>query len=170
MNQESIFRKAVDQDLDSIWNIIQFAIELRKVDGSNQWQDGYPNRDIIRIDIEKEAGYVLVEGDKIAGYVALIINDEPEYSRLKGEWLSNGDFVVFHRVAIASSHLGRGLAKELFHKIEEYTREKGITSIKADTNFDNHAMIFLFDKFGYSYCGEVTFRGSARRAYEKVLK
>jgi hypothetical protein len=31
-------------------------------------------------------------------------------------------------------------------------------------------MISIFEKAGYTYCGEVYFRGSPRKAFEKVLK
>jgi hypothetical protein len=82
------------------------AIARRKEDGSNQWQDGYPNPDGIQNDIDKNAGFVLTEGDTIIGYSALLINDEPAYEKLEGQWLTSGDYVVFHRVAISESHLG----------------------------------------------------------------
>ncbi len=35
--------QAKKEDADFIWSIIQFAIDQRKADGSDQWQDGYPN-------------------------------------------------------------------------------------------------------------------------------
>jgi hypothetical protein len=69
------------------------------------------NPDGIQNDIDKNAGFVLTEGDTIIGYSALLINDEPAYEKLEGQWLS-GDYVVFHRVAISESHLGKGLAKK----------------------------------------------------------
>lgn len=166
----SSFRKANIADIPEIWLILQQAIQRRKDDGSNQWQDGYPNPDVIQKDIEKDAGYVLLLDDKIVGYAAILINDEPEYARIEGKWLTNGDFVVFHRVAIAEEQLGKGLAQEIFHHIHEFALKHDIYSVKADTNFDNHAMIRIFDKLGYTYCGEVYFRGSPRRAYEKVLE
>lgn len=169
MKTDLQFRKAITEDAESIWQILQDAIQRRKADGSNQWQDGYPNPAVVKADIEKKAGYVLLEEDKIIGYVSIMINDEPEYARLQGEWLTNGDFVLFHRVAIAETHLGKGLAQELFHRIEDFAKEKGIQSIKADTNFDNFAMLRIFDKLGYEYCGQVTFRGSPRKAFEKVI-
>jgi len=169
MDKKTIFRPAVDAESHVIWQILQGAIARRKADGSNQWQDGYPNPEVIAKDLQKGGGYVLVEGSNIIGYVAIMINDEPEYARLKGNWLTNDDFVVFHRVAVADSHLGKGVAKELFLQIEEFARSNDIRSIKADTNFDNAAMLHLFDSFQYIYCGEVTFRGTPRRAYEKVL-
>ena len=169
MINNTIFKKATQADTSAIWDLLQGAIARRKADGSIQWQDGYPNPEVVANDIRKGAGYVLIQEGLIIGYVAILINEEPEYARLKGNWLTNVDFVVFHRVAVAETHLGKGVAKELFLHIEEFAREHGIKSIKADTNFDNKAMLYLFEKFQYSYCGEVTFRGTPRRAYEKVL-
>lgn len=165
-----LFRKATLSDAPKIWQILQGAIALRKADNSNQWQDGYPNLEVVENDISKNAGFVLEIDSQIAGYVAILINDEPEYANLQGKWLTNADFVVFHRLAIAKEFLGKGLARELFLQIENFARDQNINSVKADTNFDNDAMLHLFKKMGYQYCGEVYFRGSARRAYEKILQ
>lgn len=164
------FRKATADELPSIWEILKQAISRRKKDGSNQWQDGYPNPTVIKGDIAKGCGFVLLEGNTIVGYTAILINDEPEYARLEGEWLSNEDFVVFHRVAISQEYLGKGLAKKMFLHIEDFAKQNKINSVKADTNFDNPAMLALFDKLGYHYCGQVYFRGSPRKAYEKLLQ
>ncbi|NGY37950.1 GNAT family N-acetyltransferase [Flavobacterium sp. XN-5] len=163
------FRKATISEIPKIWDILQKAISRRKKDGSNQWQDGYPNPEVIKNDIDKNAGFVLTEGETIIGYTALLISDEPEYEKIVGKWLTNNDFVVFHRVAISENHLGKGLATKLVGFIEDFAISNNIYSIKADTNFDNFAMIKVFDKLGYVYCGEVYFRGSARKAYEKII-
>ena len=163
------FRKAQPNELPQIWAIIQYAIARRKADGSEQWQDGYPNPAVLRNDIEEDVGFVLADGDTIAGYCAIMVNDEPAYATIEGEWLTDGDFVVFHRVAIAKDHLGKGLAKKMMEHIETFALQNNIRSIKADTNFDNPAMLRVFESMGYSYCGEVYFRGSPRKAYEKVL-
>ena len=53
--------------------------------------------------------------------------------------------------------------------IEDFTLSKNITSLKVDTNFDNAGMLKILDKLGYVYCGEVFFRDSPRKAFEKVL-
>lgn len=164
------FKKAVAAQIPEIWIILQQAIARRKADGSQQWQDGYPNETVILNDIHKGAGYILVDGEIIIGYTAILINDEPEYQNIQGKWLSDSDFVVFHRVAIAQEFLGKGIAKILIEEIENFAKTHSIKSIKADTNFDNQAMIAIFEKLHYVYCGEVYFRGSARRAYEKILK
>ena len=116
MTQKIQLKAATPADASAIWAILSAAIQRRKTEGSNQWQDGYPNEQVIANDIAKGYGYVLVEDNEIVGYCALLINDEPEYARIKGKWISSGDFVVFHRVAIAPNHLGRGLAKHYCNK------------------------------------------------------
>lgn len=163
------FRKAVPSEIPVIWDILQQAIARRKEDGSEQWQDGYPNLQSVQNDVEKDQGFVLTEGETITGYSAVLINDEPEYAKIIGKWLTNDDFVVFHRVAISENHLGKGLAKKMLEYIEEFALSNNIYSVKADTNFDNTAMLKIFEKSGYKYCGKVYFRGGERRAFEKVL-
>lgn len=163
------FRKAEKKDALGIWSLLQEAIQKRKEEGSNQWQDGYPNLEVVEKDISVGIGFVIEVNSKLAGYVAIDINNEPAYEVLEGTWVTNGDFVVFHRAAIAKESVGKGLATKLFISIENYAKENGIYSVKADTNFDNEPMLYLFEKLGYVYCGQVYFRGSARRAYEKVL-
>lgn len=163
------FRKAELSEMAPIWEILQQAILRRKEDGSNQWQDGYPNPAVIQKDIEKGEGFVLIAGETIVGYSAVIINDEPAYEQIEGNWLTNDDFVVIHRIAISEKYLGKGLAKMIIKYIEDFALSNNIYSIKADTNFDNIAMMKIFENLGYTLCGEVYFRGSSRKAYEKVL-
>ena len=163
------FKKAEISEASLIWEILQQAILRRKEDGSNQWQDGYPNPEVVQKDIEKGIGYVLTEGETIIGYCALIINDEPAYATIEGKWLTNDDFIVIHRIAISEMYLGKGLTKIILRNIEDFALNNNVFSIKADTNFDNFAMLKIFEKSGYTFCGEVYFRGSPRKAFEKVL-
>jgi len=169
MNSEIKLRKAESQDRDLIWEIIQQAIERRRQDGSTQWQQGYPNLGTVETDIEKGFGYVMTVDGEISVYTALILNDEPAYSAIEGAWLSDGEFVVVHRVAVDEKFAGRGMVKKLFDHIEDFTREQGIQSIKVDTNFDNLAMLRILESKGYSYCGEVFLAGGMRKAFEKII-
>ncbi len=163
------FRQANIDDLPAIWSILEAAIARRKADGSDQWQDGYPNPVVIEKDIYQNQGFVLSCDGIIAGYCAVMINDEPAYASINGEWLSEGDFAVFHRVAISEQYLGKGLSKMMLSFIEDFARKNGLSSIKADTNFDNAAMQHVFTTAGYLHCGEVLMRGNARMAYEKLI-
>ncbi len=163
------FRPAIASDIPAIWDILQGAIQRRKTDGSEQWQDEYPNPDVVRNDITQNAGYVLTENENTIGYFAAYVNNEPAYGQIEGQWLTHSDFLVVHRMAVAENYLGKGLAQIMFGFVEQIAREKQIISIKVDTNFDNLAMLSILKKLGYTYCGEVHFRGSPRKAFEKVL-
>ena len=164
------FRPAKYSEASQIWQILKDAIKRRKKDGSKQWQDGYPNMEVVKRDIENKIGFVLIQNDTIIGYTAVIINDEPDYINIEGRWLSDQDFVVYHRVAISEEFLAKGMAKKMIRLIEKYALSKNIYSLKADTNHDNIPMMKIFEKLGYSFCGIVYIRKSPRRAYEKVLK
>lgn len=163
-------RQATFSEIQQIWIIIQQAIERRRLDGSKQWQDGYPNEKSILHDIENNYGYVLVIEEIIVAYAAIIFDVEPAYTNIEGKWLTNNDYVVVHRVAVSDDFKGKGMATQLFTMIENLAIKNNIFSIKVDTNFDNIPMLKIVEKLGYSYCGEVYFRGSARKAFEKVLK
>jgi GNAT superfamily N-acetyltransferase len=163
------FRKAAISDKDIIWEIIQQSIKRRRIDGSTQWQNGYPNEQTVESDIAKNFGFVLTVNDEIAVYVALIFNDEPAYSSIEGAWLTNGEFVVIHRVAVSEKFAGQGFAKKLFDVIEDYIRSQNVQSIKVDTNYDNAAMLKILESKGYIYCGEVLLQSGMRKAFEKVL-
>ena len=57
------FKKADITDIPEIWAILQNAILRRKNDGSNQWQDGYPNPEVVKKDVENGYGYVFKRGE-----------------------------------------------------------------------------------------------------------
>lgn len=164
-----ILRRAEISDQEKIWDILQQAVQRRKNDGSNQWQDGYPNSETAIIDIQNKVGFVFEKDNEIAGYAAIIFDVEPAYENIEGKWLSEGEYAVIHRVAVSERFLGQGIATELFLKIEDFVRSKQVVSIKVDTNFDNVQMLKILDRLQYSYCGEVHFRGSPRKAFEKIL-
>jgi GNAT superfamily N-acetyltransferase len=169
ITENLILRKADISEVPQIWSILQDAIEQRRQDGSTQWQDGYPNELTIQNDIQNGYAYVLTEDESILCYAAIIFEKEPAYEEIQGKWLTNGDYAVVHRVAASKLAKGKGIATKLFKNIEQICITNNIYSIKVDTNFDNIPMLKILEKLDYSYCGEVFFRGAARKAFEKKL-
>jgi GNAT superfamily N-acetyltransferase len=164
-----ILRKAERAELPTIWEIIRYAIEQRRRDGSAQWQDGYPNADTLANDLEKGQAYVLEADGELLLYAAVIFEPEAAYAAIEGRWLTDGPYMVLHRVAVSPKAAGQGIGTVFFRMAEDLCKAQGVASIKVDTNFDNKPMLRILEKLGYTYCGEVYFRGSARRVYEKVL-
>jgi len=161
--------KARESDLPVIWSILQDAIAQRKAEGSDQWQNGYPDEQTARDDIAAGNGYVFLQDDAIVAYAAIIIGVEPAYEAIEGRWLTDGRYAVVHRLARSSKTANKGIATRVLKAVEKLCIREGIPSIRLDTNFDNAAMLRILDALGYSYCGEIFFQGAPRRAYEKVL-
>jgi len=164
------FQRATDADHPVIWEILKNAIARRKADGSTQWQDGYPNPDVVTADIARGVAYVLRLDDVVVAYVAAWKNDEPGYAAIDGAWSSAGDFVVFHRAAVADAHLGKGYAQRLIDGVESLARDLGVVSVRADTNHDNASMLSIFAKRGYRHCGVIMVRDGPRQAFDHVLR
>lgn len=168
-DSEKKFRQAEEKDIPEIWEILQGAIQRRREEGSAQWQNGYPNLEIATADVQNGQCYLLEIDGKIAATSVLMINDEPAYKNIDGKWLSDGDFLVIHRVAVSEEFAGKGVVKQMFSYFEDFAKSKNIFSIKVDTNFDNAAMLAILQKLNYTYCGEVYLAGGKRKAFEKLL-
>lgn len=164
------FRGAVFSDINKIMIIIKQAQEYLKQEGIDQWQNNYPNPEIIKNDIENKIGYVLVYNENIIGSVAVSFDGEKTYDYIEGNWLSNNDYAVVHRTAISSEYKGQGFASIMLKNIESMCLEKGIHSIRVDTHEENLSMQRFIKKSGFQYCGIIYLQdGSKRLAYEKLI-
>lgn len=64
-------RKAKREDLEQIMKLIDNAKCFLKSQGVDQWQNGYPDKDCLEKDIEKEIGYLCMLDGRPAGYVCI---------------------------------------------------------------------------------------------------
>ena len=81
--------RAQNSDVDKIVQILNDAISFLKESGSSQWQSGYPNRETVEEDIEKQVAWVLTVDNEVAGYAAVVIGREPTYADIEGKWENN---------------------------------------------------------------------------------
>lgn len=169
--QQYPFRAAETEDVERIMLIISQAKAQMKKLGSHQWQEGYPATEDILNDINKQRGFVLCSDNKVIAYASISFNSEPAYNELNGKWLSDQDYVVVHRMAVADEMKKRGIATYFFKCAESYATTHNVHSFRVDTNFDNHYMLSLLKTAGFTLCGEVYYdrgRGS-RMAFEKLI-
>ncbi len=170
MNRETlVWRLAEKKDVDKIVEIIAGAVKRLAQAGINQWQNGYPNREVVIADIEKGFGRVVCKGDEILIYGALVYSGEKAYDDLKGgEWLMDTqDYATIHRVCVVNNGVGKGYGK-IFMTFAEEEVKKTFRSIRIDTHPDNKIMQSMVKSLNYSYCGTVMYE-SLRLAYEKLL-
>lgn len=172
--EQTLFRSATPADVPRILQIIRQAQRRMAAAGSLQWQDGYPAPGNIDDDLKHRYGHVITrEGASgeptVIAYGAIVFDGEPAYEALDGAWLTRGDYVVVHRLAVADEALGNGIGREFLKQTEQLARERGIRAFRIDTNFDNRRMLRILAQTGFVRCGKVVYRSGEREAFEKVL-
>ena len=166
-----IIRLAEKKDIDRIMQIIADARESIGRLGIDQWQYGYPTRDIVKEDIMLERSFVVVENGEICATFALMLHGEPTYKKIYcGAWIGDGDYLALHRIAINSANRGRGIAEGIISFLCEYSNENGYSSVRVDTHEGNIPMRKMLEKNGFEYCGTIhLLDGQERVAYEKLV-
>lgn len=165
------FRKGRTEDLERIMELVADAQNWFREQSVDQWQDGYPTRELILSDIAHNENYI-VEYNGIAVATAVIsFAGEPTYAEINGKgWLNDKPYAVVHRIAVSDECRRKGIAKEILHFAEELCAERVVADIRIDTHCDNKAMRALLKKMGYTHCGRITLTsGAFREAYHKVL-
>ena len=131
-------RRAQNSDVDKIVQILQDAISFLKESGSSQWQSGYPNRETVEEDIEKQVAWVLTVDNEVAGYAAVVIGREPTYADIEGKWENNVDtYATIHRIAVSSKFRGMHLSQFFLSNIISLTYAQGIHNFRIDTSRKN---------------------------------
>lgn len=165
---EMIIRSAAGADMDEILRIMDGARTFQRQCGFRQWDDGYPDRNVIAGDMDAGNAYVFICGGLTAGYVCLAEGDA-EYDRLADTWECRGRYGVVHRLAMAPEFRGKGLGDAMFRLIEEVFINRGIDIVRADTGKENQVMQRVLDRNGYIRRGYRLFVWGWRYAYEKCL-
>ncbi len=162
------------EDLQQILSIISDAQRYLASQNIDQWQDGYPNKERILLDIENQESFVLIdEINQISATAMFTSKPEPTYKNIDGNWLTSTESVygVVHRIAIRNENRGKGYAKYIITYFEHKLKEKTIDSMRIDTHEDNLGMQNLLKKLNYTYCGVIYLEnGDKRLAFEKLLK
>lgn len=115
-----------------------------------------------------KAAAAQAQGNVVA-YGAVVFDGEPAYDAIEGAWLTDGDYVVLHRMAVTDGEKGRGVATEFMRRVEAMACGRGTGSMRVDTNFDNRYMLRMLGRLGFVYCGKVRYRSGERLAFEKTL-
>lgn len=162
---------AEKQNLNEIMEVIHDAQAFLKAQEIDQWQNGYPNCDVILQDIFKQRGLVLKDEEEIVGYCFYSEDIEPTYLKIyDGAWINDSPYIVIHRLALKQSSQGKHLSHELFQKVTEIAKQQGIYNLRIDTHPDNKIMQHVILKEGFTYCGKIYLEdGDLRYGYQKRL-
>ena len=159
-------RLAFPNEVDAIMQVIEEAKKCLAEAGSTQWQNGYPNTDTIIEDIISGQAYVALEEGELLAYAAVTKSPEKAYEEIyDGSWEGReSEYLVFHRIAVASDVQGQGVAQTF---LEGLIEGFDYLDFRSDTHAKNKAMQHIFEKLGFKQVGKVPVDGE-RLAYQKL--
>jgi len=138
--------------------------------GFFQWDDSYPNSEVVKNDIKKGWLFGGFEKENLIALIA-ITDDEPiEYHELK--WNSVSPYKIIHRLCVDTNYMRKGYANKMMSFAENYCRSINMHSIRLDTYTPNEGARNFYSKLNYIKTGEVNFKKRKENTYtcfEKVL-
>ncbi|AKG35993.1 GNAT family N-acetyltransferase [Paenibacillus durus] len=167
---ERDIRQGRIEELEQIMALIAECVRVMQEGGSDQWDESYPNAEIITEDIERGTLYVYEEAGAPAGILVLDENQAEQYKEIK--WVqTEGPNLIMHRLAVHPRVQGKGIARRLIACAENFAVERGYKSIRMDTYAKNTKALELYRRLGYEVRGEVSFPGRTANfpVLEKIL-
>ena len=112
--------------------MFQLAISHMNQQNINQWDEWYPDRQILQEDIQKgQLSIGILDSQIVAAYV---INSECDDDYITGNWEDKDSlFCVIHRLCIHPLHQNKKIGRNTMLHIEEAARNNNLTSIRLDT-------------------------------------
>ena len=166
-----IIRKANKTDLDNIMKMYKSCVNGMLKNGIDQWDDSYPNTEIISEDLNVGTYYVVEMDGTIIGGVNIDKNQDDTYLAL--DWEDKSDsFLVVHRLGVKEEFWNKKIGKDLMLFTEKLVIEKGLKSIRLDTYSGNPKAMEFYRRLGYSELGTIDLKPDKDKYYcfEKIIK
>ena len=166
-----IIRKANKTDLKNIMKMYKSCVTGMLENGIDQWDDTYPNTEIISEDLNVGTYYVAEIDGTIIGGVNIDQNQDNTYLTL--DWEDKSDsFLVVHRLGVKEEFWNKKIGKYLMLFTENLVIEKGLKSIRLDTYSGNLKAMEFYRRIGYSELGTIDLKPDKEKYYcfEKIIK
>lgn len=162
------FSYASISDIPELMALFQAATRSMDEQGIYQWDEIYPDRQILLEDIEQGIMEIGLLTDQIAVAFALEECAEGDYE--EADWRYPAErIVVLHRLCVHPAFQGQGIARGAMDHLEQRVRERGISTIRLDAFSKNPTALKLYESRGYEKAGEIVYRKGLFYLYEKKL-
>ncbi len=151
------FRSATEGELETVFAIYREAIREMGQRGIEQWDEIYPDREVLAEDIRKRELFTGRAGGEIV--LAYALNRECDEGYVNGKWsFPESSCLILHRLCLSPSVWGRGIGGMALAHIEEEVRRIGKRSIRLDAFSENPAALRMYEKRGYQNVGDLFLR------------
>lgn len=165
-----MIRKANISDIGNIMLMYKSCVKGMIANGIDQWDESYPNTDIILADIKARTYYIAEINGEIVGGINIDEKQDSTYLDINWEDKTNS-FLVVHRLAVKEENWGDGVGKELMLFVEDVVNEEGYQSIRLDTYSGNPKAMEFYNKLGYTELGTIDLKPNKNKyhCFEKVI-
>lgn len=162
------FRQAIPADAEEVVILFRMAISHMVDNKIYQWDEIYPNVEVLSNDIRNKEMYLLIQNGQILACVVINEDQDEEYDTAPWRY-REGRIAVIHRLCVSPAVQGAGIGRLTMQYAEGLIKDLGYSSIRLDTYSENHIARSLYEKLGYTYVGIVTFRKGIFYLLEKKL-
>lgn len=162
------FRKANENDLDSVFQVIVSAIAEMERNNIHQWDELYPDKEILSEDISKNEMTLGILENEIAS--VYVVNTECNEEYKYGSWqYPDAAFRVIHRLCVNPKFQNRGIGALTMKHIEAEIESSGAETFRLDAFTLNPFALKMYEKLGYKNVGYMDIRKGRFCLMEKKL-
>lgn len=170
-DQDLIIRFAVENDIDTIDKLRDNINKNLLSQGFNQWNNGYPNKDVFLEDIELGTQFVLEDKDNLLGIIAINKTKNPNFFKANFQDATDNHRVI-SRLGVDPRHQGKGFAKLLMDFAENRITKNDFSSIRLGALDSYEKVVKFYLNRNYKIVGQKHFPelGHTYNLMEKILR
>jgi GNAT superfamily N-acetyltransferase len=150
-------RLANKTELDAIMEVYASCVKGMLLLGIDQWDESYPNREIIKNDLEEQNYYLGLLNDEIVAGIKIDRIQDPTY--LSINWHDKTDnFMVVHRLCSKTTVWSKGVGRKMMNFAEELAKNNNCKSMRLDTYINNPKAIAFYEHLGYQKLGHINLK------------
>ncbi|MEM6724880.1 MAG: GNAT family N-acetyltransferase [Bacteroidota bacterium] len=166
-----IYRMVSPEEFQIAHDLYQACVRRMHERGIDQWDEYYPSRQQVLLDIATNTLYGVYHQDQLWGLVVLNEIQDKAYADL--EWQTDAEKVlVIHRLAVHPSRQGKGIGQVLMEFAERKALQNQYEAIRLDGFSENKALHTFYLGLGYTHIGDIHLEGQRAQAYhcyEKLI-
>ena len=164
-------RKAKISDLDNIMLMYTSCVKGMIANDIDQWDETYPNKEVITKDIIEQTYYIAEIDEEIIGGINIDKLQDKTYLDINWEDKTNS-FLVVHRLGVKEEFWNKKIGKCLMIFTEKLVIENGLKSIRLDTYSGNPKAMEFYRRLGYNELGSINLKPNKNEYYcfEKIIK
>lgn len=136
--------------------IITLCLEHMRSTGIQQWDEVYPNLQVVEEDARARTLFVIRYDERCVAAICLNEVQPEQYADLPWK-ITDGRALVIHRLCADPSWQQRGAARELMDFAETHAQQQSYSSIRLDAHTGNPRALALYKRRDYVRVGSAHF-------------